>query len=144
MTYEDLKRELTIMRERQLVIEELRQKLRDTDERKFDRMVNVTDPSRERITRSRSTDDRIINAIDKAERKEEYILRKLEGLPPENKEIEDAIIKMTGRPAWALFDYYVIGKSFECIAREMDVGTGSVKTYLKNGMNELWQRLQTV
>lgn len=144
MTYEDLKRELTIMRERQLVIEELRQKLREADERKFDNMVNVSDPSREYISRSRSSDDRLINAIDKAERKEDYILRKIEGLPPENEEVKEAIINMTGRPAWALFDYYVIGKSFEVIAREMDVRPGSVKTYLNNGITELWQRLQTV
>lgn len=144
MTFEDMKRELTIMRERKLTIDELCQELKNANARKFDNLVNVSDPSREFISRSKSPDDRIIQAIDKAERKEEYILKKIEALPPVNEDVENIIIEVKGRPGWALFEYYVMGYSFEYIARSMECGTVTIKNYIKKGTEELWQRLQTV
>lgn len=144
MTYEELKRELCLIRENRKRLENIKRELRDWDTRKFEGLVTVTDPTREYTGTSKAKDDTVINTLYNADNKKEWLSRKLEELPDTNEAVEDALIRVNGNPGTALWYFFIRGLDLWQVAREMERTELTVKKYLRDGIEEVWQAVQTL
>ncbi len=118
MTYEEFKEECYRIRDIRQEKEDILLELVHLDEHKFDKVNGgVIDTSREFSKKSKSSDDRIIDALSSYEAKRESLLNKLEDLPEINEELEDMLMDVNGLPGIIIFYYLLLNKPMKVIAK---------------------------
>ena len=118
MTYEEFKEECYRIRDLRKARENILLELVNLDEHKFEKVgAGVIDTSREFTKRSKSTDEKMIEALSTYEEKREALLHKLETQPEINEELEDLLMDIPGLPGMIIFYYLLQDKPMKLIAK---------------------------
>jgi hypothetical protein len=132
MTYEEFKEECYRIRDLRQERESILLELVNLDEHKFEKVgAGVIDTSREFTKRSKSTDEKMIEALSTYDEKREALLHKLETRPEINEELEDLLMDTPGTAGIIIFYYLLQNKPMKIIAQ----GLNHTPKYCFNLMN---------
>lgn len=138
MTYDRLRADLYTIRENRRTTRETIRKIKNLDAYKFERMVKVTDTSKEYTQRTRTADDDIINTIYAHETKREALLKRLENLPPENEAIIEEVWKLDGIAGEVARCYYLDGQDIRTIHKWTEYSTRQIYRMINDSTEKLF------
>ena len=142
MTYDRLRDELGIIRENSQKRHNILKSIVDLDERKFERLQTVTDTSKDYTVRTRSTDDGIIDAIEKHEKKRLELIHRLEDLPKEDEELRETLWHINGIKGVVMLCYFIQGAPVGNIASWTEYSTPQVYRFIHEATDELFYSMQ--
>lgn len=139
MTYDKFKCELYQIRENQTQVIQLLEAINALDKHKFDNLVQVTDPGRERIQKTKSFDDPVIDAMQKYEAKRKRLSEKIRRLNQDRDDIQDKIFKMEGATGAIMLSFFVFGAKINDIADNSHYSVRQVYRIIDKGIEDLYQ-----
>lgn len=139
MTYDEFKNELYQIRDNQKEVIKILTALEELEQGKFDKLVKVSDPTRDRTSRRSVADDPIFEAIESYNEKRQRLANKLLTLREERKDIQEKIWNLEGTKGAILISFFVFGNQVKKIAEDSNYSEAHVFRLIRTGIEELYQ-----
>ena len=141
MTYNEFKDECYLIRENAIQKDLIRNSLKALEKNKFTGMTTVTDPSQNKIQRSSSRDDKLLDALDRYDKKRELLQRRIDNLPQENDVIKDALLNAGGPEGVLLSEYFIVGDKMVNISSTVNYSYQHCYRLIRSGLRKIYDQL---
>lgn len=143
MTYTEFKDECYLIRNNAIQREQIYTALQVMEKNKYHGLVNVSDPTRDIVQRSKSPDDKLFETIDQYERKKAHYTRKIEQLPRENEVIKNALMDYPGIEGVIVADFFIYGHKMKTIERETNYSIRNCYALINKALKKIYDTTKT-